>query len=75
LGKSVTTYISAPESINGSTFSEASDWWSFGCLLYEMTVAKKPFGGLSFFQLKKQITSAEPHYPDQMNENLKDLIK
>lgn len=35
---SVTTYITAPEIIEGQCFSEASDLWSFGCLLYEMAV-------------------------------------
>lgn len=47
--KSVTLSISSPEVLDSNSFSEASDWWSFGCLLYEMTVGKKPFDGLSFF--------------------------
>ena len=47
--KPTTPHISAPEVINKQQFSEASDWWSFGCLLYEMAVGAQPFGGLSLF--------------------------
>ena len=47
--KSVTLSISSPEVLDSNTYTEASDWWSFGCLLYEMTVGQKPFFGLSFY--------------------------
>ena len=71
----MTLSISSPEVLDSNTYSEASDWWSFGCLLYEMTVGKKPFDGLSFFQLKQQIKEFEPYYPTQMDRHLRDLIK
>jgi len=30
-------------------YNEASDWWSYGCLIYEMTTGKRAFNGLSQF--------------------------
>jgi serine/threonine protein kinase len=42
-----TPQISAPESFAQNVYSQATDWWSFGCLLFEMATGKKAFDGLS----------------------------
>ena len=34
--KITTFHISSPEVLKHDQYSEASDWWAFGCLLYEM---------------------------------------
>jgi len=40
----VTPQIQAPEVLDSrDEYSEASDWWAFGCLLYEMAVGVVPF--------------------------------
>ena len=44
-----TLHISAPEVLLENNFSQASDWWSFGCLIFEMIVGEAPFEGLSNF--------------------------
>jgi serine/threonine protein kinase len=47
LEKPTTLHIMAPESVNRKMFSEASDWWSFGCFIYEMFIGEQAFNGLS----------------------------
>lgn len=47
--RATTIHISAPEVLTHSFYSFASDWWSFGCLLYEMAVGRPAFNGLSNF--------------------------
>ena len=60
--------------IESQTFSEASDWFAFGCLLYEMAVGHQPFSGISVFQIKSNILNTEPVYPKWIDKDLKDLI-
>lgn len=38
-----TTEYLAPEVLIGNGYSYSCDWWSFGCLLYEMMVGVPPF--------------------------------
>jgi serine/threonine protein kinase len=33
----------APETLLEEKFTEASDWWAFGCVLYEMIHGISPF--------------------------------
>ena len=60
--------------IESQSFSEASDWFAFGCLLYEMAVGRQPFTGISVFQIKSNILNKEPVYPTWLDKDLKDLI-
>lgn len=41
--KKATLHISAPEVLRKGAFSFASDYWSFGCFVYELIVGKPPF--------------------------------
>jgi len=36
-------YISAPEVIDNEKYAFSPDWFSFGCLLYEMIEGQAPF--------------------------------
>ena len=71
----VANQISAPEVLSTTEYTEASDWWSFGCLLYEMAVGFKPFEGLSSYQIKQRILGQEPEYPGYLDPSLVSLIK
>jgi serine/threonine protein kinase len=33
----------APEVLFGNEYQIESEWWSFGCLIYEMLTGKPPF--------------------------------
>lgn len=33
----------APEVLEGKGYSQSSEWWAFGCLIYELLVGVPPF--------------------------------
>ena len=68
--------ISAPEMIGvgagGYTF--AIDWWSFGCLLYDLLCGFSPFYSLDKRILQENILRKDPIFPEGLTHNACDLI-
>lgn len=65
----------APESLNGQGYGQATDMWSFGCLVYEMLVGRPPFcheNKDEIFNLIKH-TSPKLDYPF-LSVHAKDLL-
>jgi len=73
--RSITLHISAPEVLQGGAYTNASDWWSFGCLLYEMSIGSPPFNGISNYQIRQAILNQPPFFPHNFDPVLKDLIQ
>lgn len=64
----------APEIFSGKGYGLACDWWSFGCLVYEMLVGLPPFYFKSKTDLYDAIMKKEPSYKEYMSEEAKNLI-
>ena len=68
-------YIS-PELLQGVYSSRASDWWSFGCIVYEMLTGLPPFMHKKRDKLYQKIKYCEPKvdFPFLSSE-AQDLLK
>lgn len=54
-----TPYYMSPEIINGKTYSFYVDYWSLGCILYELLAKKKPFNSNSLHMLYIKISRSK----------------
>jgi serine/threonine protein kinase len=70
-----TTEYLAPEVLMGEGYNFSCDWWSYGCLLYELMVGAPPFYSDSQDDLFISIFQGEPNYPSFLEKSAVDLIK
>ena len=52
----------APEQARGKAVDKRADIWAFGCVLYEMLTARRPFGGESITDTLSAITRDTPDW-------------
>jgi len=52
----------APEQAKGKPVDKRADIWAFGCVLYEMVTAKRPFGGEDVSETIASILKTEPDW-------------
>jgi serine/threonine protein kinase len=50
----------APEVLNKEAYGKACDWWSYGCVIYEMLSALPPFYSKQRSEIYEKIRSADP---------------
>ena len=65
----------APEVIQKKGYDKAVDWWSLGCVMYEMLTGKIPFAIKRGVKLNMSIYEQGVNYPSILTNNAKDLIK
>jgi protein-serine/threonine kinase len=65
----------APEILQKKGYNKAVDWWSLGCVMYEMLTGKIPFAIKRGVKLNMKIYEQGVKYPDHLYKNAKDLIK
>ena len=65
----------APEIITGDGTSKASDWWSFGIIIYEMLTGETPFAGYDEDEMYTRICYGVSEYSPMIDETTKDLLQ
>ncbi|ORX49085.1 camp-dependent protein kinase A [Hesseltinella vesiculosa] len=65
----------APEIIRSKGYGTAVDWWSFGVLIFELTVGKTPFHADNPVDMYEKILKGEVRYQLYQSEELVDLLK
>ena len=59
----------APEILNKKGYNKAVDWWSLGCVMYEMLTGKIPFPIKKGVKLNMKIYEQQVKYPDHLYKN------
>jgi 3-phosphoinositide dependent protein kinase-1 len=64
----------APEMLKESMSGHFTDLWALGCIIYQMVTGEVPFKGKTDFQTFDIIMKREFQWPEDIDENCKDLI-
>jgi len=64
----------APEILLGKGHNRSVDWWSLGCLIYEMSAGYPPFSNKVRDQLYRDILKKQVTMPNYFSESVKDLL-
>mmetsp|Transcript_15840 Transcript_15840/g.42610 ORF Transcript_15840/g.42610 Transcript_15840/m.42610 type:complete len:1194 (+) Transcript_15840:107-3688(+) len=65
----------APEALSGKPYGFSVDWWTLGCLIYEMAVGNPPFSDDTLSSLVRRISSGEYRVPGWLSPDLASLIR
>ena len=65
----------APEILLRKGYDKAVDWWSLGCVMYEMLAGKLPYAIKRGAKMSIKIYDQEVQYPNSMNKDAKDFIQ
>jgi len=65
----------APELLAGRPYGRGVDWWTLGCLIYEMVTGRGPFNHPDMSELLRMIVNSDPIYPSYASPDCIDCIK
>ena len=71
-----TSEFMAPEVLEQSKegYDFAYDWWSFGCVLYDLLCGSTPFHSMNCNILKQNILNSEPKFPSHITMEARSII-
>jgi serine/threonine protein kinase len=64
----------APEILLGSGHNKSVDWWSLGCLIYEMLAGYPPFSSKNRKQLYNDILKQQPIMPSHFSNGAREIL-
>lgn len=64
----------APEVLRGDDYDYGVDWWSLGCVIYDMMSGKPPFTGNSHKSIQEKILNKKPQLPFYFSLDAKDML-
>jgi serine/threonine protein kinase len=64
----------SPEAYKKTQYSEKSDCWAIGVILYEMLIGEQPFKGVDYNTLIKQVATADIYRNLKINSFTKMLL-
>lgn len=64
----------APEILKGDEYDYLVDWWSLGCVIYDMMTGKPPFTGNSHKAIQDKIIKNKLKMPFYFSMDAKDLL-
>jgi serine/threonine protein kinase len=67
-------HFEAPECILGEEYTEKSEIWALGCIMYMALTKKMPFQGKSVYQISKSILNDDPVIPSTFSMQTKTLL-
>ena len=65
----------APEVLLKRGYDKAVDWWSLGCVMYEMLTGRLPFPIKRGVRMNFKVYERKVDFPKNMNKDAKDLIQ
>nr|GAT57713.1 predicted protein [Mycena chlorophos] len=69
-----TAQYQAPELLERKETTKSSDYWAFGCVIYQMTAGRFVFNELSDYLTWQKVKRVEYEVPDGFDEQAKDLV-
>lgn len=72
-----TIQFMAPEILKGEPYDFAVDWWSLGCVAFDLLTGSSPFPGNNHKKVMDKIISAKKHlkFPFYLSEDAKDFLR
>lgn len=65
----------APEILEGKPYTQNCDWYSLGCLVFDMLIGKPPYTGVNHkVILGKILKDKTPKIPSYLSEGMKDYL-
>ncbi|KAG7719826.1 hypothetical protein KL933_001534 [Ogataea haglerorum] len=64
----------SPEVVRGDEYGVKTDWWSLGCVMFDLLTGSPPFTGNNHKTIIERILKQKPKYPFYLTSDARDLL-